>query len=62
MAGQHGGVYGILKQDMPSLVAVHCVPHKLEVGLQDTLASLPRSDRNAIRNVEVLQVSLQGTG
>ena len=61
MVGQHGGVFGILKQDIPSLVTVHCVPHKLESGLKDTLAPLP-SERNATRHVEVLQVSLKDTG
>ena len=32
--------FGILKQDIPSLVSVHCIAHKLELGLQDTLKAI----------------------
>ena len=41
MVAQHGGVFGILKQDIPSLLAVHCIAHKLELGLQDTIKGIP---------------------
>ena len=41
MVGQHGGVFGILKQDIPSLISVHCIAHKLELGLQDTIKGIP---------------------
>ena len=37
MLGQHGGIFGILKKDTPSLISVHCIAHKLELGLQDTI-------------------------
>ena len=41
MMGQHGGVFGILKQDIPSLTSVHCIAHNLEMGLQDTIKGIP---------------------
>lgn len=41
MVGQHGGVFGILKQDIPSLLSLHCMAHKLELGLQDTIKGIP---------------------
>ena len=41
MVGQHGGVFGILKRDIPSLISVHCIAHNLELGLQDTLKAIP---------------------
>lgn len=41
IVGRHGGVFGILKQDIPILISVHCVAHKLERGLQGTLKAIP---------------------
>ena len=41
MVGQHGGVFGILKEDIPSLISVHCIAHNLELGLRDTIKRIP---------------------
>ena len=41
MVGQHRGVFGILKQDIPSRISVHCIAHKLELGLQDPIKGIP---------------------
>lgn len=41
MVGPHGGVFGILKQDIPIVVSVQCVAQKLERVLQDTLKAIP---------------------
>ena len=35
MMGQHGGIFGIIKGDISSPISVHCIAHRLELGLQD---------------------------
>ena len=47
MVRQHGGIFGILKQDIPTLGSVHSIAHKLELGLQDTLKAtvFPSSEK-----------------
>ena len=41
MVGKNDGVFGILKGDISSLISVHCIAHRLELGLQDTLKAIP---------------------
>lgn len=33
--GRHSGVYTQMKEDMPWLVGVHCIAHKLELAAKD---------------------------
>ena len=37
MIGRHNSVFTLLKTDVPSLVSIHCIAHKLELGFQDTV-------------------------
>ena len=37
MTGKHNSVFALLKRDVPSLVSIHCIVHKLELGFQDTV-------------------------
>ena len=37
MIGRHNSVFTLLKTDVPSLVSLHCIAHKLELGFQDTV-------------------------
>ena len=37
MTGKHNSVFALLKRDVPSLVSIHCIAHKLELGFQDTV-------------------------
>ena len=37
MTGKHNSVSALLKRDVPSLVSIHCIAHKLELGFQDTV-------------------------
>ena len=37
MNGRHNSVFTLLKTDVPSLVSIHCIAHKLELGFQDTV-------------------------
>ena len=37
MTGKHNSVLALLKRDVPSLVSIHCIAHKLELGFQDTV-------------------------
>ena len=34
MLGEISGVYGLLKQEIPHIIKVHCVAHRLELSLQ----------------------------
>lgn len=37
MTGKHNSVFALLKRMVPSLVSIHCISHKLELGFQDTV-------------------------
>ena len=37
MIGKNNSVYVHLKTDVPSLISIHCIAHKLELGFQDTI-------------------------
>ena len=37
MLGEISGVYGLLKQEIPHIIKVHCVAHRLELSFADTL-------------------------
>lgn len=40
MIGKNNSVYVHLKTDVPSLISIHCIAHKLELGFQDTIKDL----------------------
>ena len=35
--GKNNSVFALLKRDVPCLVSIHCIAHKLELGFQDTV-------------------------
>ena len=37
MIGKNNSVFVHLKTDVPSLISIHCIAHKLELGFQDTI-------------------------
>ncbi|CAH3166703.1 unnamed protein product [Pocillopora meandrina] len=39
--GEISGVYGLLKQEIPHIIKVHCVAHRLELSFADTLSDVP---------------------
>lgn len=41
MLGEISGVYGLLKQEIPHIIKVHCVAHRLELSFADTLSDVP---------------------
>ena len=41
MLGEISGVYGLLKQEIPHIMKVHCVAHRLELSFADTLSDVP---------------------
>lgn len=40
MIGENNSVHVHLKTDVPSLISIHCIAHKLELGFQDTIKDL----------------------
>ena len=42
MVGEVGGVYALLKQDIPHLIKVHCIAHRLELAFADTVKAIPK--------------------
>ena len=41
MLGDRGGVFALLKQEIPHLIKVHCIAHRLELAFADTLLAVP---------------------
>lgn len=41
MRGSQGGVTALLKADVPHLIAVHCVAHRLELSILDVIKDVP---------------------
>ena len=41
MVGEVGGVFALLKCDIPHLVKVHCIAHRLELAFADTVKAIP---------------------
>ena len=41
MAGKVGGVFALLKHDIPHLIKVHCIAHGLELAFADTVKAIP---------------------
>ena len=41
MVGDVGGVYALLKRDIPHLIKVHCIAHRLELAFSDTVKAVP---------------------
>ena len=41
MLGDRGGVFALLKQEIPHLIKVHCIAHRLELAFSDTLLAVP---------------------
>ena len=37
MVGERGGAVALLKEDVPHLVPIHCLAHRLELGAADTI-------------------------
>lgn len=52
MVGEVGGVYALLKRDIPHLIKVHCIAHRLELAFADTV--------KAIKELEEAKSMLQG--
>ena len=42
MVGDMGGVYALLKRDIPHLIKVHCIAHLLELAFSDTVKAVPQ--------------------
>lgn len=42
MVGDMGGVYALLKRDIPHLIKVHCIAHLLELVFSDTVKAVPQ--------------------
>ena len=40
MMGDVGGVYALLKRDIPHLIKVHCIAHRLELAFLDTVKAV----------------------
>ena len=41
MVGEVGGVFALLKRDIPHLIKVHCIAHRLELASADTVKAIP---------------------
>ena len=41
MVRQHNSVFALLKREIPSLISIYCIAHKLELGFQDTIKDIP---------------------
>ena len=41
MLGEKSGVYALLKDQIPHIVKVHCIAHRLEFSFADTLSAVP---------------------
>ena len=41
MVGEVGGVFALLKCDIPHPVKVHCIAHRLELAFADTVKAIP---------------------
>ena len=41
MLGHNAGVFALLKQKQPLLIAVHCCGHHLELAYKDTVKKMP---------------------
>lgn len=37
MLGERNGVFALLKQEIPHIIKVHCIAHRLELSFADTL-------------------------
>ena len=40
MVGETGGVFALLKRDIPHLIKVHCIAHRLELAFADTVKAM----------------------
>ena len=40
MVGEVGGVYALFKKDIPHLIKVHCIAHRLELAFADTVKAI----------------------
>ena len=41
MLRERNGVHGLLKQEIPHIIKVHCIAHRLELSFADTLSEVP---------------------
>ena len=41
MLGKNSGVFALLKKQQPSLIAVHCSSHRLELCYKDAIKKVP---------------------
>ena len=41
MLGERNGVYGLLEQEIPQIIKVHCIANRLELSFADTLSEVP---------------------
>ena len=41
MVGEVGGVFALLKRNIPHLIKVHCIAHRLELASADTVKAIP---------------------
>ena len=39
--GEIGGVFALLKHDIPHLIKVHCIAHQLELAFADNVKAIP---------------------
>ena len=76
MVGEVGGVFALLKRDIPHLFKVHCIAHRLELAFADTVKAIPELEEaksmlqgiwkhyhyspKAIRELKELAESMQG--
>ena len=44
MVGEVGGVFALLKRDIPHLIKVLCIAHRLELAFADTVKAIPELD------------------
>lgn len=49
--GKHGGVAKLLRQDVPHLINIHCLGHRLELAAFDTINAHEKMKRVTILNV-----------
>ena len=45
MLGKNGGVIAILKEKQPSMIAVHCARHRLELTYKDAVKQIPLAEK-----------------
>ena len=41
MLGEKSGVYALLQREIPHVIKVHCIAHRLELSFADTLSAVP---------------------